>query len=273
MQFRLSPGNIYCEVPLNPEFPVYTMWHRQEIDQPDRLHYHGCAELGFCVSGSGLFFIGNKTFTYSEGDIIVINPYCPHIAHTPYDSSSIWQFISVDLPAFNLSCRTGSRLFRDDDCKELLRLAFNEANGRSPDRRDVFTLLLRAFLMKSARIPGDTADSGDAAVIAPALDLIYGKYASSISVTDMADACHVSESCFRRAFRKYTGKAPQEYLTDMRMQTASVLLRSTDIPISGIAGEVGYDSLSSFNRQFMRSFGIQPRKLRSSTQDGENEEG
>lgn len=73
----------------------------------------------------------------------------------------------------------------------------------------------------------------------------------------------MSVSYFRKAFYDNVGMGPQQYIIHVRLSMAEHLLRTTEKPILDIAGEVGFHSLSSFNRLFLRAYGCSPRVLRA----------
>nr|WP_231090119.1 helix-turn-helix transcriptional regulator [Aggregatibacter actinomycetemcomitans] len=66
-----------------------------------------------------------------------------------------------------------------------------------------------------------------------------------------------------RAFKQKTGIPPGKFLTIIRMNIASVLLKNTQKPISVIASEVGYQSDTHFTKVFKSYYGISPGKYRA----------
>ena len=93
-------------VSLDPEFPIHCSDDVYELPSlpVTYLHYHSDLELGICLGGSGVFYIGNQTFSFSKGDVSVIFPNVIHIAQSAQEGSSQWRFITIDLPHFiNLS--------------------------------------------------------------------------------------------------------------------------------------------------------------------------
>ena len=60
-----------------------------------------------------------------------------------------------------------------------------------------------------------------------------------------------------------TGTTFAAYLNERRLATAAELLRTTDDTVLTIAGQVGFDNLSNFNRQFKARFGMTPRQYRA----------
>lgn len=83
------------------------------------------------------------------------------------------------------------------------------------------------------------------------------------SVTDLAEAVHLSKSQVGRVFVEAYGKSPIAYLTMLRTERMAGLLRTTDAPIAVIAREVGWADPDFAARQFRRSVGIAPSQYRT----------
>jgi AraC-like DNA-binding protein len=84
------------------------------------------------------------------------------------------------------------------------------------------------------------------------------------SVTQWSRAVGFSPSQFRRLFQEHVGVTPQEYLKRLRLEEVQRLLAFSDLPISDIAAEVGYTSLSHFSRLFRDTLGLTPVQYRRS---------
>ncbi|MFZ7133823.1 MAG: helix-turn-helix transcriptional regulator [Eubacteriales bacterium] len=65
-----------------------------------------------------------------------------------------------------------------------------------------------------------------------------------------------------RTFKKYTGKTPYEYLTDIRMENAKKMLISESLTITNIAQRCGYNTISYFSDKFKKRIGISPKAFR-----------
>jgi len=72
----------------------------------------------------------------------------------------------------------------------------------------------------------------------------------------------LSQGHLRRQIRAAYGKTPRRYLTEVRMERAFELLRTTPRGIEQVAHSVGYPSVAVFNRMFKRAFGVTPSKAR-----------
>ncbi|QDV82498.1 AraC family transcriptional regulator [Planctomycetes bacterium TBK1r] len=101
-------------------------------------------------------------------------------------------------------------------------------------------------------------------VIGPVLKTMIETPESPWTVPTMAQRARVSKSAFSDRFRNLLGRAPLQYLTELRMQKARRLLRETDVEISHIATQVGYESPSSFSSVFKRWNDCSPAEFRRS---------
>ena len=75
-------------------------------------------------------------------------------------------------------------------------------------------------------------------------------YASSISLKDVAEIACMTENSFCRYFKNLTNKSFVKFLNEVRIRNAAKLLVSTNKSISEIAMEVGFPSITNFNKQF-----------------------
>lgn len=83
-----------------------------------------------------------------------------------------------------------------------------------------------------------------------------------ISLRDMSRVAYLSEFHFNRVFHQITGLPPAKFITAMRLNEAKRLLLNTNLSITEISFEVGYTSLSTFNRRFTERVGLGPREFR-----------
>src|SRR5689334_18601969 len=82
-------------------------------------------------------------------------------------------------------------------------------------------------------------------------------------VSRLAVVSGVSEAHFARSFKDAFGVPPHRYLLTRRIERAKALLRDTDLPITDIAFETGWDSLGTFGRTFRDITGESPSSLRA----------
>jgi AraC family transcriptional regulator len=83
-----------------------------------------------------------------------------------------------------------------------------------------------------------------------------------ISLDQLADLVGLSRFHFATAFRQATGRTPHDYLTDVRMERARVLLSNPSQPVTDIAFAVGYGTPSAFAASFRKTVGMTPTAFR-----------
>ena len=82
----------------------------------------------------------------------------------------------------------------------------------------------------------------------------------------LARVSGVSEAHFARSFREAFGLPPHRYLLTRRIERAAALLRDTDLSVTEIAFQTGWNSLGTFGRMFRDITGESPGALRTREQ-------
>ena len=94
--------------------------------------------------------------------------------------------------------------------------------------------------------------------ILPALSYIDSHVNEALRIPQLSKLCLLSESVFRRRFKTETGKTPSEYISELKLEKASRLLKEKDIPISVIASELNFYDAAYFNKLFRKKYGVPP---------------
>jgi len=85
-------------------------------------------------------------------------------------------------------------------------------------------------------------------------------------ISRLAEISGISEAYFARAFKDAFGIPPHRYLLTRRIEWAVTLLRDTDLPITEIAFQTGWNSMGTFGRTFRDVTGENPTDLRQRIQ-------
>ena len=104
-------------------------------------------------------------------------------------------------------------------------------------------------------------------ILRQAIQFTEAHLGEAITSSQVARAINASERNMQRRFRDNLGITWFETLTRLRMIRAVQLLAESDASVIQIAGEVGFGSLSAFNRAFRRFADQTPTELRSSLRD------
>ena len=285
---------VYRPYNLPTSFPVLTFFGENwkvTMKHPEFLHFHNCFELGFCLNGSGTIHFERYKLPFHAGQFSVINPLEPHIS-VCNDESSSWEYVLFDptvlfrdLPFaaplyqnFYPALRTSQIIRREcaPDLHAILHSLYKELRGKQSLYPYAVHSLLLLVLAELNRLPEsseqihsssqsaqpgtDTCLSADPKVqtVQTALLYIFSHYTEDFTIFRLSELCCLSVSQFRRVFTEIIGISPLEYLQHYRIQHACHLLLQDRIPINEIARQVGYQTLSSFNRQFQQYTGCSP---------------
>lgn len=85
-------------------------------------------------------------------------------------------------------------------------------------------------------------------------------YAENIDLDDVCKEACISKYHFIRLFKKYYGRTPHQYLTEVRVEKAKELIQGGMI-VRGACFSVGYDSVTSFSTLFKKLTGSAPSKI------------
>jgi AraC family transcriptional regulator len=100
------------------------------------------------------------------------------------------------------------------------------------------------------------------AVIERVLSVMRAQPGEPLRLTDLAEIAALSPFHFARTFRQVTGSPPGEFLAALRLEQAKSLLLTTDMRVTDICFEVGYNSLGTFTSRFTQHVGLPPARLR-----------
>jgi len=282
------------ELPLPTSFPfAIKVFSYTESAHAFPLNWHERLELFIPVEGRGSFQMGERTLTFSAGDILVVDVKSFH-GIREFTGANPKAIVVTFLP--ELICTLGSLacdsqylipfylqadsvepvLRRTDRLSSLAHRAlakligcyFGAAGGLHVEAgckayllEVLYTLSLHFGFSQQAQ-----AVVREQRRMAGRLHKVHGwlrdHYSERISVGDAAALCYMSESQFMKVFKKSTGSTFVHYLTQLRLTEALRLVRETDLSIAEIAARVGFNDQSYFDRRFKEHFHATPVESR-----------
>lgn len=158
---------------------------------------------------------------------------------------------------------------QDIETTRTLEAVWRELSIEDPTARlfvDSATAMILARLTRLAERLGPSAPARGG--LAPwqarrAIEYMEANLASDISLDEIAASVALSPYHFARAFRTTVGLPPHRYLTRLRIERASIMLRETTLRVSDIAALVGYGTHQAFARAFRRELGASPAAWRN----------
>ncbi|MBL9187619.1 MAG: PocR ligand-binding domain-containing protein [Opitutaceae bacterium] len=171
--------------------------------------------------------------------------------------------ILLHTPAQHEFARITRQLLKWGTEVDLKRVEEAYFQTRVLDRRqyDSILRLLTIFAQHLASLSNELMVRGAAAespAMARARVLIAERHADELSLQEVARAVNMSAFYFCKSFKKATGLTFTDYLARLRIEKVKNLLLNPHKRVSEAAYEVGFQSLSQFNRVFRRIVGESP---------------
>ncbi|MBE7053512.1 MAG: AraC family transcriptional regulator [Ruminococcaceae bacterium] len=94
------------------------------------------------------------------------------------------------------------------------------------------------------------------------ISFITENHSLNFTTCDLAKICNVSPSRFMHIFKEATGSSPHAYQQSLRINNCKTLLLETNLKISDIAYQAGYDDPLYFSRIFKKITGVSPKDYR-----------
>jgi AraC-like DNA-binding protein/ligand-binding sensor protein len=148
-----------------------------------------------------------------------------------------------------------------------LKDAYYHSRTLAPQQYTAMVKLLEIFATHVSTLANEIVvqeDEAESPLIRRARAYILANQADPIDLDKVAQAMHVSTFYFCKMFKKATGLTFTDYLSRVRVEKAKTLLLNPHLRISEIAYDVGFQSLTHFNRMFRKIVGESPTAYRES---------
>jgi len=292
----LAKGENYFE---DPAFPITARRvstsrasePSHEHDLTEVQHAHDFNELAIVTAGTAMHWLNGSEFPVVAGDVFLLQGQQDHYFHkrdrlemvnVMYDPQQIelpesrllkmpgYCALFLLEPVFRKQHRFSSRL-------HLERLALSRAERIALEmveevesRIDGYesALLgklidLMVFLSRSYQ-KSESTNSAALLRVGQVISSMEQDCAHDWKLEDFIEMSRLSRSHFIRTFAKATRLSPIEYLIQLRLQRAMELLRHSQLTVSQIAFEVGFNDSNYFARQFKQRKGASPLAYRKS---------
>ena len=252
-------------------------------------HYHPECEITLVVKGGTERLVGNNISPIVPGDLVFLGSNVPHdyrnqrepgAAATEVEAIVVqfmpqlpghedWMQRSTMIPVRRLFQRadqglevtgitrlTATRIIQEmlhvhGMKRVILLLQLLDLLSNSEDLREI----------SSAVLPQPRPGASDR--VSQACEYIASNLPEPIYVADLAAIVGLGKSAFSRLFKKSTGRTVPQYVNELRIARACLLLAETDLTVSQIAMDCGFVSPAHFQRQFREHQHCVPLAYRS----------
>lgn len=231
--------------------------------------------LHFISSGQGKFYIENKCYSLSAGEGFLISPgiitsYCA-------DSDDPWTYSWIGFKDQNAEyylkqagLNEKNPIFSCGDFEDYARIfsqlkALKQNTVSDQIRMTGYLYMLLALIIENASSvnPNSRAFfSSKDEYIKNAVAYIQTNYSRNLSVKEVSKFIGLNRSYFGAMFKEQTGRSPQSFITDFRIDKAKKLLSDMSMTIGDVSRSVGYDDPLAFSKLFKKNVGVSPNAYR-----------
>ena len=221
------------------------------------------------IDGTFTYIKDGKHITARAGDTVILDCYKPHEYYTNDSFESIWIHISGanSFELFEEVEKTDGNLVKCRDVnhvKKLLFRIYDSISGVNPPSElnislDIYKIFAELLNPQNIKSKGESNYEDS---IQDVKNYIAENLNEKLTVQRLANESHMSTSHFSRVFKQQTGFSPYDYVLITRLNKAKYLLQKTEMSVSSIAYETGFNSESNFICFFTDNEGISPGKFR-----------
>ncbi len=272
-----------------PTGPSQAMIFKIDQDIWPVYHYHPEYDILLSLKDhAGEFLSGDHIGRLGRGTLIMNGPNIPHALHSGKPDEADPSHPSLAVIQFSRES-IGDDLLRKHEM-QVVREFLDEARwgfeffgetarraaglilameSQSPFERFLQLLqILNHFAVSEEKTPlaspafSPSLKARDISRLDEVLGHLRRHKSETVTLEQAASVARMSPKSFCRFFKANTGKTLVEYVHELRIGEACRQLLETDLPVSEVALECGFNNLSNFNRRFRGIKGMTPREYR-----------
>jgi AraC-like DNA-binding protein len=234
------------------------------------------------AQGSKRVWLGDESYVYDANNYLVLAAPMPmECATTASAEEPLLGFVinvdpimvgellleMGDIPNVNPTSVVKSSLITEDVIDAAIRLT--RVLSSPIDARILGPQIVREIVYRVLRSENGevlrllTSNATRYGQIARVLRKIHKEYASDLEVASLAQEANMGASTFHQAFKEVTATSPAQYVKQIRLHRARMLLTVEGVTAQEAARRVGYASPTQFSREYRRMFGVTPATDRS----------
>ena len=265
----------------------FSIYHIANVKRSFQIpvHWHDEFEIIYVKSGFLTVSISGENYIGKPGDAFVVSPGNLHFMGSQTGNVDYFTFL---FPLKYISFRTDDIL--DDklleplnsghlmispeiedtvkeQCEQLVEIyGAKKEESQSKITAQIKTkIILLQFILKLWKkgiiVENDT--SGKNTVEKEMVSYIQQNFTGKILLKEFGKQFHLSEKYISRYFKEHFHITISQYVTYLRLEHAKQLLQDTDIPVTEVAMQSGYQNVSYFIRSFKKTYGMSPLKYRN----------
>lgn len=238
-------------------------------------HWHQFFEIEVFISGSGTHIINGISYPIKKGEMHLMK--LTDIHEFSFESNCELylvqiptQYLSEDINSVILNCKKDMIVYFDENefekIEQLYKLLVEEKNKKDLYNPGIIKSLITTLILMFFRklnvnekdIPDKYNDRMNNIII-----YMQNNFQHPLSLAEIAEKFYMNSEYFSRYFKKHMGIGPKEYLVGIRMEYAKKAVQETQLKSVDICMACGYNSMTTFLRDFKQTYNCTPKKMRA----------
>lgn len=238
-------------------------------------HLHEAIEIVYVTKGSVELGVGKELYHLDEGDMGIVFPNIIHHyqVFSQDVNKAIYLFIEPsllvgfqdDLKSYCPKNPVISKHKLQDDIASAIKM-LTKIDNNNFIMSHAYAQMIMAYVVTTVRLVTKDSVKEDN-LIYNAVSYVAANYSKSISLDEMAYDLGVSKFALSRMFAKTFHCNFCKYINKTRLNYAASYLENSDISITEICLECGFESQRTFNRVFKEEYKMTPREYRKYLQE------
>lgn len=233
-------------------------------------------QIYYVISGEGDFIVGQETVKLGQGMYLFTKPNDVHgISNTRDVDEKPLRMLEVKYFVFDSEFQESINQIPmvckgSDNIEEMLGLAFKEAIEVSPWYLEIatHTLITALYYMDRYQSINMSQNNQKNCVVEKIKENIKENYKNEISLDKLSQHVGHSKNYICKTFKESTGMTINLYLNKVRIDRAAELLINSNLDLSEISNDVGYNNIYHFIKTFKKFVGTSPGNFRKNELSG-----
>ncbi len=234
-------------------------------------HDHPFYELNFMTNGNTKMEINGQLFDYASFDFILIPPYAYHILNQSesqkFDNYVIWFEATEEgtsvLPKDKIIKLHDYNGIVETLCSEIFK-TYKKSKMAESELISYYLEAVIYHMNKGLQFDIARKELNEEPFLKMLKYINRNAIYGHVSIADLAEMMHYSQTHFSREFKKRFSTTPIEYIVNLKISEAKKLLRDSSMSIKAIAESLGYADPLYFSKQFSKVTGCSPKMWRKS---------
>lgn len=249
------------------------------------LHWHEELEIVYVYEGPLYLTIDNQNYIGKKGDIFIVNSKEIHEMHVQNANVRYGTLLfSLNSLLFQEGDETTRKYLQPLCMGEVL---FSHTLNSAELSEKIFSLITEILHLNKQKVPAyrfgtkalllqiifllfhnhleiNNLNSGKNSTLnREIISFIGERYTTDLTLKEIADTFHMSYKYFSRYFKNTFNTTLSDYIMKLRMERAELLLSTTELSVTEISLQTGFNNISFFIRSFKKAYGQPPLKYRN----------